>query len=521
MKNYIKYLNPPQSQPIPGENMVKNNAGGYVYAISDQEALERFLLLGSEGGTYYVSEEKLTHDNATRTIENIKKDGRRVLNTILSFCSGHRAPKHNAILFTYALLLTFADIDARKLAYSYISEICYTPTHLFQLLTFLKPLRGWSRGLRKAVANWYLCKSDDKLAYQVVKYRSRSGYTHRDVLRLCHPKTSDERTNQLYRYMVGKECIPDLLPEIIKGYEYLRTVAAIKDIPEVIEKYGLTWEMIPNEMLNVQSVLKSLLLNMPLNALMRNLNRYAYIGLTEGRSHETQVICEKLCSPMLVLREKIHPISVMQTICTYRQGHGDKGNKSWQPNQHILDALHEMYSLAMQTIAPTNKRILIGVDVSGSMSGTDVANMSMTCSQISLILAHTMLKTEPNVEMIGFTTQVMLLPFGKRNSIDDLLQARFPSGGTDCSIPIAHALITGKEYDAIIILTDSETWAGNVHAKVALDQYRKRIGVQTKVIEIALAANPYTNFPPDPNILRIVGFDASVITVLQEFLGRS
>lgn len=39
----------PQSQPIPGQPMVPNSAGGYTFAVDDWTRLERFLILGNEG----------------------------------------------------------------------------------------------------------------------------------------------------------------------------------------------------------------------------------------------------------------------------------------------------------------------------------------------------------------------------------------------------------------------------------------------------------------------------------------
>jgi len=35
---------------------VKNNAGGYVFKMDDMRRCERFLIMGSEGGTYYAKE---------------------------------------------------------------------------------------------------------------------------------------------------------------------------------------------------------------------------------------------------------------------------------------------------------------------------------------------------------------------------------------------------------------------------------------------------------------------------------
>src|SRR5262245_34948535 len=44
----------PQSEPIPGSNQVPNNAGGHAFAVDNWTRLDRFLVLGTENGSYYV-----------------------------------------------------------------------------------------------------------------------------------------------------------------------------------------------------------------------------------------------------------------------------------------------------------------------------------------------------------------------------------------------------------------------------------------------------------------------------------
>jgi 60 kDa SS-A/Ro ribonucleoprotein len=61
--NYLRQYSTrstPQSEPIPGSTQVPNSAGGHAWAVDDWQRLERFLILGSEGGSYYASERKLT-----------------------------------------------------------------------------------------------------------------------------------------------------------------------------------------------------------------------------------------------------------------------------------------------------------------------------------------------------------------------------------------------------------------------------------------------------------------------------
>jgi len=53
--NYAKLFNrrvTPQSLPIPGSNQIRNSGGGYSWQVDDWTRLDRFLILGAEGGTY-------------------------------------------------------------------------------------------------------------------------------------------------------------------------------------------------------------------------------------------------------------------------------------------------------------------------------------------------------------------------------------------------------------------------------------------------------------------------------------
>jgi hypothetical protein len=43
----------PVSEPL-DEDQVANNGGGFSFKLDDWSYLQRFLILGTEGGTYYV-----------------------------------------------------------------------------------------------------------------------------------------------------------------------------------------------------------------------------------------------------------------------------------------------------------------------------------------------------------------------------------------------------------------------------------------------------------------------------------
>src|SRR4051794_864750 len=190
----------PQSEPIPGKAMVPNSAGGYAFAVDDWTRLDRFLILGSEGGTYYATERKLTIENAECVARCVDLDVDRTVRAIVDVSDQGRAPKNDPAVF--ALAIVAAAGHTAKAAEA-LPKVCRIGTHLFQFAAAVDGLRGWGRGLRKAVASWYEGRSADDLAHQVGKYQRRDGWSHRDLLRLAHPVSNDPARQAVYRWAVG------------------------------------------------------------------------------------------------------------------------------------------------------------------------------------------------------------------------------------------------------------------------------------------------------------------------------
>ena len=105
--NYAKIFNrrvTPQSQPIPGSNQVRNSGGGYSWQVDDWTRLDRFLILGAEGGTYYIAERDLVKQNHDAIVRCIKADGVRAVNRIVEISDSGRAPKNDPAIFALALV---------------------------------------------------------------------------------------------------------------------------------------------------------------------------------------------------------------------------------------------------------------------------------------------------------------------------------------------------------------------------------------------------------------------------------
>src|SRR5437879_5894065 len=186
--NYAKLFNrraTPQSEPILGSTQIRNSAGGYSWEVDDWTRLDRFLILGAEGGTYYVTERDLVKQNHDALVRCIKADGVRAVNRIVEISESGRAPKNDPAIFALALVTAHGNAEAKALAFQNLGKVCRIGTHLFHFAEYVNALRGWGRGLRNAVGRWYVSRESDDLALQAVKYQQRDGWSSSDLLRLA------------------------------------------------------------------------------------------------------------------------------------------------------------------------------------------------------------------------------------------------------------------------------------------------------------------------------------------------
>lgn len=508
------------TKPILGKNQIKNNAGGYVYSATSWETFKRFLILGSEGGTYYTQATELTEENAKNTIGCIKADGVAVVEAIREVSLKGLAPKNDAAIFALALCTAYGNADTKQYAYQSINEVCRTGTHLFAFSQHIRNMRGWSRGLCKGVANFYLSKSDDKLAYQLIKYRQREGWTHRDVIRLSHPSAKTESQNNLLKWSVGKSTIDTPLHKSILAFEILQKLGTddISASIKIIEENKLPWEALPTELLTNKKVWETLLPTLPLHALLRNLGRLTNIGLIDGWDN-TLKVTDRIWNKELITKSRLHPMTILNTLKVYSSGRGVKSSLSWSPNTKIVDSLNEAFYLSFDNVEPTNKKMLIAVDTSASMSAS-INGMALDAREAACAMALIYSQTEKHTQIIGFDDEVVQFTLSARQRLDDALKNIPMRGrGTNCSLPMLWAEKNKLNADAIVILTDNESWSGKMHPSQALTSYRQTMKNKTKLIASAMTATKCTIADPaDSDSLNVVGFDTNSPLLISNFV---
>ena len=549
MTNYLNqvYGAPtPQSEPLPDreERMVQNSAGGYVFPVDDFTRLRRFLILGSEGGTYYAAERPLTVDNAKAVRRCLDTDGRSVVDETLRASRG-AAPRIGPPLFVLAMAASFGNDDTRRYALSVLPQAARTGSHLFRFVSYADTMRGWGKGLRQAVGNWYDAQGDVKqTAYQMVKYRHRDGWTHRDLLRKAHPAGRDNPDyDALYAWVTQGTAPPadDARYDIIRGYQQAQNNAADHAaVADAIRRYRLTWEMIPAEAMNDRQVWEALFEQMPLTAMLRNLGTLTRLGIIAPMSDASRRVADRLTDERELRAARIHPIAILSALTTYRAGKGVRGQNTWTPVPAVADALDAAFGKSFAFAPQTGKRFYLGIDVSGSMEWDTIAGVAgLTPRQGAAALAMAIARRESNYYIAAFADgnppagyrfsvrrnyDMMPLDISATDSIADALRktGQLPAAGTDCALPMLDAAKKQIPVDCFVVITDNETWAGDIHPCRALEQYRERTGIAAKMVVVAMTSTGFTIADPeDAGTLDVVGFDASAPQVIADFVGAS
>lgn len=523
----------PQSRQA-DPRQVRNSAGAFTFHLDSLAQLRRFLVLGVDGGTYYATAPELALDNAQVVVELARSRGLELVNEVVAVSQAGRAPRQQPALFALAIAGGLGDAETRRAALDALPLVARTGTHRLTFVRYAEQFRGWGRVLKRGVADLYLTPPVGDVAYQVVKYRQRDGWTHRDLLRLAHPKVDDSHADAaerraLFDWICGRWTeanVPtfDSL-RVVEGYQRAFVERNPRTLATYVREYGLTWEMLPTEALNERVVWEALLeRGVPQTALMRQLPRLTRLGLLPAVGDWTARVCAQLTDAERLTKARVHPLNVLVAHKTYEQGHGERGSSTWTPSRPVVDALDAAFYAAFGAVRPTGKRLRLALDVSGSMS-TRISNLPISCSEASAALALVTANVEREYEVVGFSdgrgrTGFIELSVSPRQRLADVVSAvsGLTYGGTDCALPITRALDSRQEFDLFSVYTDNETWAGNVHPHQALTRYREQVNPTARSVVVGMTSTGFTIADPtDPGMLDVVGFDTATPNLLSDF----
>ena len=556
---------PTQREPD-GNATLENKAGGYVYETSIWTFAKRFLVLGSEGGTYYTGQKDLTKENVKNLQECIKKDGMKTVELIMEMRD--RVPKRDPILYALALAFSEGDKETKARIHSEaFLNVVRTGSDLLMFVGFIDEMRGWGRSLRRLVASWYVDlfgspDMKDRLTYQLLKYQNRNGWTHKRVLRRAHVGVENNNFGRdvnhgLLRWVIGENtesrrvyrkesdtyndyAKTGFRPELIQNYDVLKNATTKQDVVKLIENDGFTHEMIPTKWKNDPEVWEALLQRMPLIATIRNLAKMTQIGLIAPFSVASKVITERI-NKEYIQNTRVHPIQLLMARLTYSSGESVRGKLKWEPVESVVDVLEAGFYHAFANCEPTGKNTLLAIDISGSMGYEELSGcVGLTPALAAACQAMVFARIEPNYHIIGFDSQVRSFSLNKDTNLQGVHDIIFKNWGdaTDCALPMMYATNRELNVEAFVILTDNVSWYGSVHPTQAFNRYQEIRGGEAgkykkgspshiaklnasraKLAVVSMTATNETIGDPDnPFMLDVVGFDSAIPQLVSDFI---
>ena len=513
-----------QSQPIPGREaeMIQGRSGGWMFDAGIWNMLRRCLLIGTAQSTYYAGKRELTEDFVGVVNSAIAENPQRVAEEIL-YASDGRAINNNAPIFALVLLSMGETPEAKKAFQEIFAQVVRTGSHFYEWLSYTKSLRGFGKVVREVGKNW-LSREDVKgLAYQLLKYQQRQGFSHRDALRLFHVKPPTEDHRQLFEWVVkGWEDLPTEIPSEalaqIWWYEWLKQNP--DQTHQAISQGHLTHEMAAPVGKMDKQAWQLLFNEMPIGAMLRNLGSLTELGVLRSDEKANLGRVEAVLNSKDYLRKgRIHPIEVLKALKTYQSGGRlGRSQKTWNPVSRIVDILEKAVELSFDVVQPTDKVFMHAVDVSGSMSGAVVQSVGLSCCEIATTMALVTAKAEKNYMIRGFATDFRDLGITKRDSFSSAIAKASNQnfGGTDASVAYDWMIKNKFKADVVCFWTDSESWAGYKHPSQALAQYRQKVNPNIKAVYITLAPYQITLVDPkDPLSWDLGGFDPGTPRIIQ------
>ena len=245
----------PQTIGLPGQ--IANNAGGYSFPLPLEQEWMRYLIIGSksDNGSFYQCGGAIatTISRCIMAAVSSPDTCAHLIRDIVDVSVSARAPKQEMTMMSLAAAIVFPPDNACKAqALAAINQVCRIPTHLFMLVQYIRdisqdkpknPGKGFGKGVRRALTEYYTSRNGLELAVLVTKYKNREGWTHEDLISLLHinpAEMKDDGGRLVLEWIMKKDkperqitanpakgIVATTLPAKMERTEFLKRLAAI------------------------------------------------------------------------------------------------------------------------------------------------------------------------------------------------------------------------------------------------------------------------------------------------------
>ncbi|MDR2689740.1 MAG: TROVE domain-containing protein, partial [Azoarcus sp.] len=358
---------------------------------------------------------------------------------------------------------------------------------------------------KRLVQQWLNAASDQTLLNASVGQHPSLA----DIVKMVHPRPLDPAREAFYGWLIGRRVEEAKLPEIVQAFERAKRGEAE---PPRLDFRLMTGLPLPT------AHWAALAREMSWTATRMNLNTLARHGVFDEPGM-TEWIASRLRDAEQVKRARAFPY---QVLVAYRMaGTGVP--------MAVKEALQDALEIATDNVPAIAGRIVVCVDVSGSMASPVTgyrqgATTKVSCRETAALMAVSLLRRNPMTYVLPFDTALHRVELNPRDSLATNVGKlmRQGGGGTALSLPLASLNAEGILADLVIYVSDNESWkdTGSAHASTATMREWARFKVKNpnaRLVCVDLQPYATTQATEREDILNVGGFGEGVMEIIACF----
>lgn len=513
------------NKTTPSVKTTVNNAGGLAYCKDAKNSLAQFACTGTFNGTFYCDASTIL----SQLKDIVKKCDDRFIAQVAVYSRNSSFMKDMPAYLVAVLAARGSDyfsstfqkvIDNGKMLRNFVQ--------IGRSGEAGKVINMSASRVRKAINKWFESRSSE------VIFRNSIGNnpSMKDILRMARPKPENDEKSALYAYLRDSKLINnvfvtlnknggimyanawDNLPEIVKQYENFKKNRT-GEIPEV--DFRMLDSILTKDQMREVWEKQT---NAGWHMLRMNLNNFEKYGVLQSATTLKRVV-SRLKDAQEIKKSKVFPYQIMNTYI------------NTDVNSEIKLALQDALDISLENVPKFNGNGFVCVDTSGSMNSSVTGNSAtpskVTCVQVAGLFASSILRHNPNTQVIPFDTRVHLVSLNPRDSVmTNAQKLNRGGGGTDCACALRHINQNNGRGDYVVFISDNESWSGSGYYRNQgntglMQEWKifKSRNPHAKLICIDITPGSTSQSKPEKDVLQVAGYSDNVMTVISSFLDNS
>jgi 60 kDa SS-A/Ro ribonucleoprotein len=479
----------------------RNEACGKAYAFSAKHALAQYAVTGCLNGTYYADAQQQL-DTVLRLCGQVPVE---FIAQTAVYCRERGHMKDMPALLCAALATL--DTGVLKQVFDRVIDDGKMLRNFVQIVrSGVAGRKSLGTAPKRLVQRWFERRDDNTVFRASIGQSPSLG----DVVKMVHPRPATPQRAALYAWLCGRQHDCAALPATVAAFERWKEQRA-GDLPDV-----------PFQMLTAQPLTDAqwaqIARKAPWQMMRMNLNTFLRHGVFKDRAN-VRMIANRLRDRDAIRKARAFPYQLMAAFM----------NADASLPRDITDALQDAMEIAVENVPAIAGKVWILPDVSGSMHSPATghragATTKVRCIDVAALVAAAFVRANADARVLPFSDDVVPAKLNARDSIMTNAQklASLPSGGTNCSAPLAWLNRQQAKGDLVLYVSDNESWmdanlGGRATQTMAeWDNFRRR-NPGAKLVCLDIQPYAHTQAKEQSGILNVGGFSDAVFEIIAQF----